>query len=108
VESKDPYIDVDDFPVLEGVRMCLRCKCCAVGVGSYELPFEGPWGGEGRYLPMDASSLKPEPSVDPSGEPDAWYCTGGCNERGEHRKERGRQKKYPLPPSFIGRVKNPR
>jgi len=87
--------------------MCPRCTCCTVGVGSYGAPAELPSGGLIRFVP-DASSLRPEPSAGPSGEPEAWYCIGACNEKGEHWKERGRQKRYPVPPSFIGRLKNAR
>lgn len=100
MEIDDPYIEEDLFPIaLEGIRMCPRCMDCEVGVGSYQPPFE-VFGHKARFVPS-VESLRPEPSGDPSGEPEAWYCKGGCNDQGEH--SRG-----PMPPSFIGRVRKGR
>jgi hypothetical protein len=100
MENDDPYIEDDLFPRLEGRRMCPRCIDCEVGVGSYWPPFEGAFGGKARLLPP-LESLRPEPSDDPSGEPEAWYCKGACNDKGEHSRR-------PVPPSFIGRVRKAR
>jgi hypothetical protein len=106
VEISDPYVDEDSLPILEGMRMCPRCMDCTVGVGSYSPPFES-LGHQARYLPL-ASSLRPEPTSDPLGEPEAWYCAGGCNEKGEHPWQRGNQRGFPVPASFIGRINKAR
>jgi len=122
MENDDPYIEEDLFPrALEGRRMCPRCMDCEVKVGRYKPPISWPtppgtaafastsrltlpglefFWGKVRVLPS-LVSLRPEPSGDPSGEPEAWYCIGGCNEKGEHSRR-------PVPPSFIGRVRKAR
>jgi hypothetical protein len=102
VQIDDPYADEDVFPILEGMRMCPRCMDCTVGVGSYPPPFD-VCGHQARFLPS-ASSLRPEPSSDPSAGPEAWYCTGGCNEKGEHPGQEGHPQRHPAPLSLIGRV----
>ena len=98
-EGTDPYIDEDLFPVLEGTRMCPRCRCCAVGVGPYTPPKEIDCGmlRSVQYIPL-TSSLVPEPSAEGL---EAWYCKGGCDQRGKHVKRWPEQS-----PSFIGLVKN--
>lgn len=86
----------DSFPILEGEKMCLRCKCCQVGVAPY-----GPPVQVGRlrigFLP-EPSSLLPEPSGHTSGELEAWFCKGGCDDNGQHGQK-------PMPATFICYVK---
>lgn len=104
MESADSlFLAPDDFPTLEGQRMCPRCTCCAVGVGQYETPFE-VFGWLARILPSDASSLLSEPSHETSAKPEAWFCKGACDAEGRHPPGRGPHAKWKVPPSFLGRV----
>jgi hypothetical protein len=99
-ESDEPYVDADDFPREQGDRMCPRCGCCAVGVGHYSPPevVAGTLTATIRIQP-NPSSLSREPYHDPSDEPEAWFCRGGCDDRGEHYKSKRTSV------TFIGRVK---
>jgi hypothetical protein len=98
-ETDDRYLAGDEFPVMDGERMCPRCRCCSVVVGSYHQPQALP--GDrlrlSKFIPQ-ISSLRREP--DPSSGPEAWYCRGGCDKNGEHSKS------WPEDiPTFIAYVK---
>jgi len=100
-ESEESYLTGEEFPIVDGERMCPRCMCCSVGVGSYD---PSPPRPVGRFTILgfvpQVSSLRPEP--DPSAESEAWYCRGGCNEKGEHSKG------WPQNiPTFIAQVRKP-
>lgn len=99
------YADEDAFPRLEGKKMCPRCTCCEVGVGTFE-PLVIP--GVGTYERLVTpywylhvySPLLPEPDPNLSAKWQAWFCKGGCDKKGKHGKGRSI-------PSFIGYI-NPR
>jgi len=97
------FLAPDDFPIREGQRMCPRCQDCTVGVAPYEPPVEflGSRLRWLRYIPL-AASLVSEPTG--SGD-EAWFCKGGCNEKGEHPEYKGRGKAHLQFPSLIGRVR---
>jgi hypothetical protein len=97
------FLAPGDFPMLGAERMCPRCQCCGVGVAPYKPPVEVSILGIRwvRVIPL-ASSLLPEPSG--SGD-EAWFCCGGCNEKGKHPQNKGRRKTAPPFPSLIGRVR---
>jgi hypothetical protein len=104
MESADSlFLAPDDFPMPGGERMCPRCQCCTVGVAPYEPPVEFPGPGirRMRFIP-EAASLLSEPSG--SGD-EAWFCYGGCNEKGKHPENKGRGKAQSPLPSLIGRVR---
>ena len=97
------FLGPGDLPMLGPDRMCPRCQCCGVGVAPYDPPVERPgsplpWL---RYIPL-AASLVSEPTG--SGD-EAWFCRGGCNEKGEHPEYKGRGKAHLQFPSLIGRVR---
>jgi hypothetical protein len=97
------FLAPGDLPMLGPDRMCPRCQDCTVGVAPYEPPVEFPgsrfrWR---RYIPL-AASLVSEPTG--SGD-EAWFCRGGCNEKGEHPEYKGRGKAHSPLPSLIGRVR---
>lgn len=99
------FLGAEDFAIdLTGERMCPRCMCCSVGVGSYDPPTEWLTGRIRfmRPIPLGSSLLR-EPTG--TGE-EAWFCRGGCNEKGEHPDEGGRRK-TPTFPSLIARVRQP-
>ncbi len=96
LRSDPDFIDEDVFPVLEGIKMCPRCKDCSVGVGPYKppVPLPGPRFLAIHFIPsMD--ELVPGPLGDA---PQARFCKGGCDEKGKHSRPPGL-------PSFIGRVR---
>src|SRR5712692_2630428 len=108
-ESEESYLTGEEFPILDGERMCPRCMCCSAGVGGYDPPPMPEIGVSQRaiegllviygHLPL-SSSLVREPSPDPSSGPEAWYCRGGCDEKGMHSKG------WPQDiPTFIARVR---
>ena len=102
-ETDDRYLAGDEFPVMDGERMCPRCMCCSVRVGSYDPPqlLPGLRFTSFQFVPV-ATSLHHDP--DPSsGSSEAWYCRGGCNDKGEHSKH---LKGWPENlPTFIAHVK---
>lgn len=102
-ELDSVFLAPGDFPMLEGQRMCPRCKCCSVGVAPYNPPDKFPAPGivEIRFVPEAASLLS-----QPSGNGDeAWFCKGGCNRKGAHVENQGSRERHPPSPSLIGRVK---
>ena len=104
-ETGDRYLAGDEFPVIDGERMCLCCMCCSVGVGSCDppQPLPGPRFTSLQLIPQ-ATSLRREP--DPSsGSTEAWYCRGGCKENGEHPKEHTKRRWLQNFPTFIAHVK---
>jgi hypothetical protein len=97
------FLAPEDFPMLGPERMCPRCHCCMVGVAPYHPPVQlpGPRFTQMRYIPL-AASLLPEPSGNGD---EAWFCIGGCNEKGEHTEDKGCRETHPPFPSLIGHVK---
>jgi hypothetical protein len=100
------FFGLNDFEVdpNDGRRLCPRCGCCEVGVSAYSPPMSGEKSIgrmrilSMRYMPTAESLLR-----DPTGVgEEAWFCKGGCNERGEHLQER---RGTTLSPSLVGRVK---
>jgi hypothetical protein len=101
----DSYLVGDEFPIVDGERMCPRCMCCSVGVGSYDPPqaLPGPRFTSLQIIPT-ASSLRHEPG--PSSGTEAWYCSGGCDKKGEHSHSKSRAARHPPAfPTFIAYVK---
>ena len=104
-DTDDRYLAGDEFPVMDRERMCPRCMCCSVGVGSYDPPqlLSGPRLTSLQFIP-EATSLRREP--DPSSGSEAWYCRGGCDEKGQHSHSKDWAAKHlPPVPTFIARVK---
>lgn len=96
------FFGMDDFEVdpNDGRRLCRRCGCCEVGVSTYH-PAEPL---EGSIMRARFHSMRVVPSTesllrDPAGiGEEAWFCKGGCDERGEHptRKKGDSSKDFPL------------
>lgn len=101
------FLGPDDFEVdlNDGRRLCPRCHCCEVGVSTYDPPTSLDF----RIGRMRVQSMRPVPYAesllrDPTGTgEEAWFCKGGCNERGEHGERRGRN--FSEFPSLVGRVR---
>lgn len=103
METSEPSFCINDFPVIDGEHCCPRCNCCTVGVGPHhEKTIKlGDEVITASIYPSTAD-LRREPSVDPSAEPEAWYCRGGCDNQGNHSRTYSSGT-----PSFIGRVTKP-
>lgn len=107
---KPADIDSDSFPILEGLQMCPRCQCCEVRTARWLTPAE-----QERFGHLVIARVRMLPTVGPNGfehpaARDAWFCTGGCDEKGKHPDERRRKStrtavQHFLDWTFIGWVK---
>jgi hypothetical protein len=103
-------MDRDSFPTLEGLEMCPRCGCCEVRTAKWLTPAEQE--SLGQRLRAGVTML---PLVGPNGfehpaARDAWFCIGGCDDKGKHPDDLRRKSTHTsLPPfldwTFIGWVK---